>query len=176
MPFAGQPQGAAIAASRGDGTPRPRWGGDSLPLWLGDGAAGAVVGALGVAMARGSGFGLLSGGRTVVPLAVACVIVLRRRLPLAAASAALLGWVLVGTLCAVPVACWTVARRYGSSAVTLVTAVVSAVVVVAPWSTWPLGLGLPVMAGVAVTAVGAPVVLGLWLRQRAQLLASLRER
>ncbi|GKQ39042.1 sensor histidine kinase [Streptomyces sp. A012304] len=175
MPSAGRPGGAATAASRGDGTLHPWWGGDCLPVWLGDGAVGAVVGALGVAMARGSEFGLLAGGRTMVPLAVACVIVLRRRLPLTAASAALLGWVLVGTLCAVPVACWTVARRYGSSAVTWVTAVVSGVVVVAPWSTWPLGLGLPVMAGVAVTAVGAPVVLGLWLRQRAQLLASLRE-
>lgn len=175
-PSAGQPGSAATSASRGDGTPRPWWGGDCLLRWLGDGALGAVVGALGVAMARGSGFGLLSGGRTVVPLAVACVIVLRRRLPLTAASAGLLGWVLVGALCAVPVACWTVARRYGSSAVTWVTAAVSGVVVVAPWSTWPLGLGLPVMAGVAVTAVGAPVVLGLWLRQRSQLLASLRER
>ncbi|MEU1570071.1 histidine kinase [Streptomyces collinus] len=175
MPSAGQPGSAATAASRGDGTPRPWWGGDCLLRWLGDGALGAVVGALGVAMARGSGFGLLSGGRTVVPLVVACVIVLRRRLPLTAASAGLLGWVLVGTLCAVPVACWTVARRYGPSTVTWVTAAASCVVVVAPWSTWPLGLGLPVMAGVAVTAVGAPVVFGLWLRQRAQLLASLRE-
>ncbi|MDX3243797.1 sensor histidine kinase [Streptomyces sp. ME18-1-4] len=176
MPSAGQPGGAATAASRGDGTPRPWWGGGSLLLWLGDGAVGAVVGALGVAMARGSAFGLLSGERTVVPLAVACVIAVRRRSPLTAASAALLGWVLVGTLCAVPVACWTVARRYGPSAVTWVTAAVGGVVVVAPWSTWPPGLGLPVMAGVAVTAVGAPVVLGLWLRQRSQLLASLRER
>ncbi|MEU0383582.1 sensor histidine kinase [Streptomyces chartreusis] len=176
MPFAGRPGGAATAASRGDGSPRPWWGGDSLLLWLGDGAVGALVGALGVAMARGSAFGLLSGGRTVVPLAVACVIVLRRRLPLTAASAGLLGWMLVGTLCAVPAACWTVARRYGSSAVTWVTAVVSGVVVVAPWSTWPLGLGLPFMAGAAVTTVGAPVVLGLWLRQRSQLLAGLRER
>jgi hypothetical protein len=102
MPSAGRPGGAATAASRGDGTLHPWWGGDPLLLWLGDGAVGAVVGALGVAMARGSAFGLLAGGRTVVPLAVACVIVLRRRLPLPAASAALLGWVLVGTLCAVP--------------------------------------------------------------------------
>lgn len=145
-------------------------------MWLGDGAAGALVGALGVAMARGSEFGLLSGGRTVVPLAAPCVIVLRRRLPLTAASAALLGWVLVGTLCAVPVACWTVARRYGLGTVTWVTAVVGGVVVFVPWSAWPSGLGLSVMAGVAVTTVGAPVVLGLWLRQRSQLLASLRER
>ncbi|MFF6784960.1 histidine kinase [Streptomyces sp. NPDC012510] len=176
MPSAGRPGGAATAASCGDGSPRPWWGGGSLLRWLGDGAVGALVGALGVAMARGSAFGLLAGGRTVVPLAVACVIVLRRRLPLSAASAALLGWVLVGTLCAVPVACWTVARRYGPSAMTWVTAVVGGVVVVAPWSTWPLGLGLPVMAGVAVTTVGTPVVLGLWLRQRSQLLAGLRER
>ncbi|MFM9609282.1 sensor histidine kinase [Streptomyces niveiscabiei] len=176
MPSAGQPGGAATAASRGDGTPRSRWGGEFLLLRLGDGALGAVVGALGVAMARGSAFGLLSGGRTVVPLAVACAIAVRRRSPLTAASAALLGWVLVGTLCAVPVACWTVARRYGSSAVTWVSAVVSGVVAVAPWSTGPLGLGLPVMTGVAATAVGAPVVLGLWWRQRSQLLASLRER
>ncbi|MFF8015850.1 histidine kinase [Streptomyces sp. NPDC007929] len=176
MPSAGQPGGAAVAPSRGDRSLRPWWGGDPLLGCLGDGALGVLVGALGVAMARGSGFGLLSGGRTVVPLAVACAIVLRRRLPLTAVSAGLLGWVLVGTLCAVPVACWTVARRYGPSAVTWVTAAVSGVVVAAPWSTWPLGLGLPVMAGVAVTAVGAPVVLGLWLRQRSQLLASLRER
>ena len=176
MPSAGRPGGAATAASRGDGTLHAWWGGDPLLLWLGDGAVGALVGALGVAMARGSEFGLLAGGRTVVPLAVACVIVLRRRLPLPAASAALLGWVLVGTLCAVPVACWTVARRYGPSAMTWVTAAGGGVVVVVPWSTWPLGLGLPVMAGVAVTTVGTPVVLGLWLRQRSQLLAALRER
>ncbi|MEU0412969.1 histidine kinase [Streptomyces griseorubiginosus] len=176
MPSAGQPGGAATAASRGDGNPRSRWGEDSLLLWLGDGAVGAAVGVLGVAMARGSAFGLLAGGRTVVPLAVAYVIAVRRRSPLTAASAALLGWVLVGTLCAVPLACWTVARRYGAGAVTWVTTAVSAVVVVAPWSTWPSGFGLSVMAGVAVTAVGSPAVLGLWLRQRSQLLAGLRER
>ncbi len=141
-----------------------------------DVATAIAVGVLTAAHANSSAVGLLpSGFGLPVAVVVGAVFVVRRRAPLAATVVAVVAMVGVGAAAPIAVATYTTARRYGARRHTWIAGAVGALAVVVPWGAWDRG-DIVFGAFVAATFVALPLLFGLWLAQRAELLASLRAR
>jgi signal transduction histidine kinase len=154
------------------------WDGSVLNL-LGDATIAALAWPLGWKAVQSSRIGLIpyGWGTTVVVATVAVALLVRRRFPVTTALVAIVATVGSAFWIPVPLATYTAASRRGNTPVTWLVAAGCAVAVAVPW-----GVGFdqrePVfsVAFFAVALVGFPVLLGLWVAQRRQLVAGLRDR
>ncbi|MFC0539917.1 sensor histidine kinase [Kutzneria chonburiensis] len=138
-----------------------------------------------VSEAHTTGIGLLPDGPVAAGVAVAAAVVVavRSRFPRAVALLTSLTMVLDGVFFPLVFAVWSLGVRRGNTRDTWLIAAWCAVAVTVPWrpgfrlyfTDWDpqFLLLLPVFP---VMFVGFPLVLGLWVWQRRQLVASLRER
>ena len=150
-----------------------------------DAVIALIVGSMTVSEAHTTGGGLLHDGPLAVAVAVAgsAVLVVRSRFPRAVTLLASLAMVLDGVFFPLVFAVWSLGVRRGNTRDTWLIAAWAALTVIVPWrpgfrvyfTDWDpqFLLLLPVFP---VVFVGFPLVLGLWVWQRRQLMASLRER
>lgn len=152
------------------------WGGP-LPSLVDVGLA--VLGGLSVPLlAATTAIGLLPGSTAapVVGVVVGLALLAHRRLPLLAVIASLASFALVGAAVPVSIAGLTAASAWGNRWPTWAATASAVGVLMAPWGV-PAGDADPwfgVVYGCAF--VGLPVVFGLWIAQRRELFAALRER
>ncbi len=153
------------------------WDGSALNL-IGDLAVAALAWPVVWHQVMVTSAGLVPYGwaTTVTVAAVSLALLVRRRFPVAAALVAVFAAVATAAWFAAPLTSYTVASRRGNSRLTWLIVAASAVAIAVPWGTPFDGSDLWFGAVMAVAIVGFPVLLGLWVRQRRQLLASLRDR
>ncbi|HEY0498733.1 MAG TPA: histidine kinase [Kutzneria sp.] len=151
-----------------------------------DALIAAVVASMTVSEAHTTGAGLLHDGPAAVAVAIAgaAVLVVRSRFPRTVALLTTLAVVLDGVSLPLMFAMWSLGVRRGNTRDTWLIAAWAALTVIVPWRPgfrvsfgdgWDPAflLLLPVFP---VVFVAFPLVLGLWVWQRRQLMASLRER
>jgi signal transduction histidine kinase len=151
-----------------------------------DAVIAAIVASATVTEAHQTGAGLLYDGPLAVAVAIAgsAVLAVRSRFPRAVMLLATLAMVLDGVSFPLMFAAWSLGVRRGNTRDTWLIAAGAAVVVTVPWRPgFRVSFGdsfdlnflvfLPIFP---VVFIGFPLVLGLWVWQRRQLVASLRER
>jgi signal transduction histidine kinase len=158
--------------------PSPTWWDGSVRNLLLDVAIAVTIGVAGWQHSKTNLAGLLpfGAGTVVAVVAVAVAFVFRRRFPATMVVLAVAGLALVGMIAQLAVAAYTMASRRGNVRETwLATAMLFAAVVV-PWG---LRFSVEEFTSLALNGVAivvAPALWGLWIVQRRQLLASLRNR
>ncbi len=153
------------------------WDGSVLNL-LGDAAVAGVAWPLAWHGAQVTRLGLVpyGWGTVVIVTAVVLALFVRRRFPIAAAVVAALAMICAGVWLAIPLACYTVASRRGNTAATWLVTAGAAAAVSVPWGVRYVQDDLLFGTLLSVAVVGFPVFVGLWVGQRRQLVAGLRDR
>jgi signal transduction histidine kinase len=151
-----------------------------------DAVLAAIVASMTVSEAHTTGVGLLHDGPAAVAVAIAgaAVLVVRSRFPRTVALLASLAMVLDGVFTPLLFAMWSLGVRRGNTRDTWLIAAWAALTVIVPWRPgFRVSFGdaldpafLLVLPAFPALFVAFPLVLGLWVWQRRQLLASLRER
>ncbi|MEV6611486.1 histidine kinase [Kutzneria sp. NPDC051319] len=153
---------------------------------LRDAVVAAFVGWLTVSEAHTSSYGLLPDGPAAIAVAVvgSAVLIVRTRFPCTVALLATLVQVFDGAFVPIVFAVYTLAVKRGTTRATWLISAWSAVALLLPWRP---GLQLSfayqfdgpdvlLVLVVPLLMVGFPLLLGLWVGQRRQLVASLRDR
>ncbi|MGW4243598.1 sensor histidine kinase [Nocardia sp. NPDC004722] len=137
----------------------------------------AAFGYLGFEGVHTSSIGLLpAAAGPPVAIAVGLALLLRRYRPLPVLAAAMLGQLLVGATAPLLVALYAVARRYGNRRQTWLWSLAAVAVAVVPWGA-PNGWYVFVSrSAIVIPMLVVPLLWGLWVNQRAETLAALRER
>jgi signal transduction histidine kinase len=161
------------------------WWDSPVAVIVRDAVIAALVGWLSVQEAHTNSYGLLYYGPVAVAVAVAgsAVLTVRSRYPRTIALLASLTMVFDGVFTPMLFALYTLGAKRGNARDTWLIAAWSLIVLLVPW--WPgfrLRFQAPDLNDVLfavlfpVGFVGFPLLLGLWVWQRRQLIASLRER
>jgi signal transduction histidine kinase len=149
-----------------------------------DAVIAALVGWLSVQEAYTSSYGLLYYGPVAIGVAVTCsaLLAVRSRFPRAVVLLTSLAMVLDGVFTPMVFAVYTLGAKRGNTRDTWLIAAWALVVMLVPW--WPgfhlrfqADLNEALLSAVVPTVlVGFPLLIGLWVWQRRQLIASLRDR
>ena len=162
------------------------WLDGQVGVLLRDAVIAALVGWLSVQEAHTSSYGLLYYGPVAIAVAVAgaALLVVRSRFPRTVVLLASLVMVLDGVFTPMLFAVYTLGAKRGNTRDTWLIAAWALIVMLVPW--WP-GFRLRFLFAadvndfllaslVPTVLVGFPLLLGLWVWQRRQLIASLRDR
>ncbi|TWP44941.1 sensor histidine kinase [Lentzea tibetensis] len=158
--------------------PSLTWWDGSVRNVLLDVAIAAGVGVLGWQHSKTNPAGLLpfGVGTTVAVVVIAVTFAFRRQFPTAMVVLAVAGLVGVGMIGQLAVAAHTMASRRGNVRETWLAAAMLFVTAVIPWGLPFTVDELTSLATTSVAIVVAPTLWGLWIVQRRQLVASLRNR
>jgi signal transduction histidine kinase len=156
------------------------WWDGSVRILLLDVALAVGTGLLSQAEVRNPVGVLPLGPATPVVLTIAAgALLVRRRFPLPVCAVASLCFVLTGTVVGPMLAAYTIASRLGNARTMWIGGGCMAAVISVPWGAADLARNigdLLTRATYTLAFIGVPLLLGLWMAQRRQLIVSLRER